>query len=225
MKLHIYLIVLILLTSFIQSTSSQQPAIIIHNHVAGSSSQATTKSGVTFDQKNNFLSIPNAYNNFKNNIPTCYTFLLKHKYKLITGFLFLTFAHTQYKIHRIYKMLEMPTSWCNWKATASVQQLASAPHNELAPELFNAIQKKYLLKSKTTSNPIFLSPFDQFIKDVSQELELLEWYLHIKKFTKITYASKFFYFNHKKSFVQEKINRIHIILDIFITWQTNELFK
>lgn len=228
MKLHTHLIILFLLIKFIQNNPAQQPinlTVNVCNHTTGSSATASTDTGVNFEQKNNLMSALSAYDDFKKNIPTFYNYLLQHKYKITVGLFFASFTHTQYKIHRIHKMLQAPTSWCNWKAITSTQQLASAPHDDLIPELINDIQKKYLLKSKMTSIHICMSPFDQFIKDVSRELELLEWYLTVQKITKTIHASPFFYFNHKKSFVQEKINRIHMMLDIFINWQTKEFLK
>lgn len=204
---------------------SQHPTFIIHNHITGSSARATTETDFDFDQKNNMLSMPNVYDDFKKNIPIYYNLLFQHKYKITAGLFCTSFICTQYKIYTTHKMLESPVSWCNWKATASTQQLASASRDELTPELINDIQKKYLLKSKMTSCRISTPPFDQFIKDLSQELELLEWYRSVQKVTKIMHISKCFYFHHKKSFILEKINRIHIMLDIFINWQTKDFLK
>lgn len=222
-KLYTYLIVWTLLVNSSLSNSSQHPTTIIHNHITGCSAEAKTETGI--DLKNNMLSTLAAYDSIKKNIPTCYNILLEHKYKITIGMLFASFAHIQYKIYRIHRILQTPASWSNWKATASAQQLSSVHYDELIPELISDIQKKYILRTRTASNNIALSPFDQFIREVSQELELLEWYITIQKLAKITHTSRFFYFDHKKSFIQEKINRIHVMIDIFISWQTKGLLK
>lgn len=225
MKRYTLIISSVLLTNYALSSSSNPPTFIIHNHVGGPSVQTSAELGVDFKQKNNALPNQATYDTFKKNIPACYDFFLRHKYQNIIGIALASVAHISYKIYNIHKILQNQASWCNWKATASLQQLSNAHYDELTPDLINDIQKKYLLKTKTSANNVSTSPFDEFIKDAAQEIKMLEWYIAIQKIAKKTYTSSFFYFDYKKSFVQEKINRIHITLDIFISWQTKSLLK
>lgn len=226
--LNIHFFMLLLITSFIVQASSekqhQQPTII-NITLEGSQAHAQAHNQTITDQKSLIQPIIPAYENILKNLPSLYNQTLQHKYKIVATIIAASYIHIQHTLHATHSFLQDPASWSNWKATASLPQLANTPQDELTSQLLSHVQKKYLLLSKTTAINSTMSPFDLFIKDIFYELESLQKYLTIQKYAKKLYLSKLFYFAYKKSFIQEKIDRIHFMIDVFINWQTKELLK
>lgn len=227
--------ILISITSLSQVATSEekQPLhITIHNHNDGATSSSTSHNESTSEQKTD--SSANAqstnyaemihlyYDTCKQSALEHYQNMLKHKYKIIAALSLTLYAQTQYRLYKIHTLLDSPRSWCNWKSITPTEQLVCISHEELIPLLLCDMQKKYLLLPPKNRIESYI---DHFIKEVSNELALLQGYITMQKYANMLYLSKLFYFSHKKSFVQEKINRLHIILDIFISWQTKELLK
>lgn len=206
--------------------------ITIHNHNDGSKSCSTSRNESISEQQTNSTAhaqstnyVENMYFYYvalKKTALDYYNNILNHKYKIIAGLACAAYAQTQYKLYKAHIVLENQKSWCNWKSITPTEQLVCIHHEELISLLLCDMQKKYLLLHSKNHT---VSSVDQFIKEISCELALLQSYIAIKKQAKLLYLSKIFYFSHKKSIVQEKINRLHIILDIFINWQTKELLK
>ncbi len=207
--------------------SSKTPPIIFNNYMTGSTATATAQNQTTTSQesKTSVQLLTPWYDSAQKTAMNCYDQMLQHKYKILMAGACAYYVHLNYQLHAVSTMICDETSWCNWKATASMQQLIYAPHDELIPQLLADIQKKYLLSKKISLSHNHESAIDQFIKEVSHELALLQNYVTIQKWTKTLHVSKLFYFSYKKSMIQEKINRLHIMLDIFISWQTKELLK
>ena len=210
------------------NNNSNIPHITFHNHITGTTATATAQNQTTASQESNTSvqqQLAPWYDGAKKTAMNSYEQMILHKYKIFTACACTYYVWLNYQLHAVSTMINDETSWSNWKATASMQQLVCAPHADLIPQLIADIQKKYLLSKKACLSCNHASAFDQFIKEVSQELALLQNYATIQKWTKIAYLSKFFYFPYKRSMIQEKINRLHIMLDIFISWQTKELLK
>ena len=161
----------------------------------------------------------------KKNSPDYCNFLCDNKYKIMAGFVGINYVYLQYQLYKIDTLLQNNMSWCNWKSTVPMQQLVCSNHDELIPSLLCDIQKKYLLSSKIVSKIHKFSQFDSFIKDLLYEQNILLRYLTIQKYTKFFCVSKLFCLSYKKSYIQEKINRLNLLLDVFIDWQTKELVK
>lgn len=207
--------------------------IVIHNHVTGSSSNATAHSENRTEQTSRveqfsyslLHSITSMVTDLQKTVPGYMNSIRQHKYKIYAATIGASYLYLQYQLHIVHTLLEDPTSWCNWKEIVSLQHLACAPHQDLIPELLADIQKKYLVLSKQNTQINKTAPFNQFINNVSLELTLLQQYATIQEWATFCCISKLFSFSYKKSMIQEKINRLHIMLDIFVTWQIKEFLK
>ncbi|MBI2353294.1 hypothetical protein HYV11_03585 [Candidatus Dependentiae bacterium] len=154
-----------------------------------------------------------------------FNFIENHKYATAFSLISTLYLYVNYRCYTIEKLLQSPSSWCNWKEIVSTQQLVATQQQELIYQLLNDIQKKYFLTYKTTICSLQNSSFDQFIKDIMNELTSLQQYITIKEYASALYLKKIFRFSYKKSIIQEKINRLQFIMDLFLTWQTKELLK
>lgn len=215
--------------SIVSKNDDSKNAPVVNNYITVTGPTATAgasnQSNVEQKSYNYMQAITTVYDDAKKAIPGYGAQVWQHRYKISAGIVCASWVYVQYKLHKISAILENPASWCNWKPMVSMQQLVCASHEELIPQLLMDIQKKYLLALKTVTSGSQLSSFDQCIIDISKELALLQWYLTVQKGTQMVYFSSLFYFSHKKSFIQEKINRLHVIVDIFISWQTKEFLK
>lgn len=207
--------------------------LTINNYSTGSSCAASATSQVHTEQmsqlsqvSHNLLqSMTSGWNDFKKSVPSYVDSVWQNKYKIGLTTVGVAYAYLCYDLYAAREILQSHSSWCNWKEVVSTQQLVCASHQELITQLLADIHKKYLLAAKTVSSSMKASPFDQFINDIVKELCALERYITIKKLTKSLYLEKLFYFSYKKSVVQEKIDRLYFMLDVFVAWQTKDLLK
>lgn len=152
--------------------------------------------------------------------------LWNYKYPIALALLGAGYSYLVYQIHHIHTAIfQNPHAWCNWKAVVSLQQLSYAQPQDLIEQLLLDIQKKYILSSITLQPNHQLPTMQQFLTDIAHELALLTWYQTTQKITTACWASKLFNFSYTETAVQEKIDRLDYILNIFIAWQTKELCK
>ena len=110
-------------------------------------------------------------------------------------------------------------AWCNWKAEVLFEIFKNSDKKELAEELLEAIQTRYL----NTSNPTdHVGPLNNFLEDYRRELHIFRSYFFIATWIKRLHLTKIFPINNQDiELLKEKIERLCYIKAIFFEW-TNE---
>lgn len=229
------------------ASSENQPLkldIQIHNNTSNNSSGGASQATATQEndqatitaQSNEqevsttqrlYQKLHSFYDEFKKHFPDNIDYLWDKKYKILAISACIGYLYLCYHLQSAHAIIKDSHSWCNWKQIISTQHLVSTPYQELIPQLLTDIQKKYYLKNYTNykKESSISIPLEQFVQDLQHELYTLKQYLHIQRLIKKCYASLFFSFLYSEKIICEKISRTQIVLDIFITWQTQDLLK
>lgn len=84
-----------------------------------------------------------------------------------------SYGYLFYKIHSIKGYIQSDQGWSAWKKDASFESLLAIPQSQLTHELIAAIQAHYINPLSPTD---FLTPFINFSRDITHELDLLTRY-------------------------------------------------
>lgn len=216
-------------------TSNPTPIVVqMHNNndnanaAQGGNASPQTTLYATLEQKMNNLQETCTiwYNNACDKASWFHNELYEKRYHLGAGCMATGYCYLSYQCYKAKNLIKHRSSWCNWKQTIDIQHLVSTPYQEVIPQLLTDIQKKYLLHTcHDTHTKLKTAPFEQFIKDIYTELALLKKYQLILSWSNKLHLSFLFSLCYNYDIIQEKINRLHLLLDIFITWQTQDLLK
>jgi len=145
--------------------------------------------------------------------------LKENKWKIAAAMAAVTYGYFWYKIFKTNQILKQKNSWCNWKEAVALSSLMVTSQHDLMTELLQEIQKQQLLRQnlKDCSSGIVC-----FVKEITDELQLLQSYVQLYDMCRRFYCSKLFYFTIDYVLLQEKIARLYFLIDLFSFWQTKQ---
>ena len=195
---------------------------------AGGPIKGEVKSNLNAEQSQSSTVSQSVYNLFEQcknkayeSSQSFFEFLLKNKLKVAGVTVCMCYGYLYYISYTAHVLLDNKGSWCNWKEAISLPRLMGTSYHEIMPELILAIQKKYLFADTKSSHGVM----NCFISDLKKEISSLEKQATIQKFTESCYLSQLLPCKDKLSIIQEKITRLHWLLDLFATWQTKEILQ
>ncbi len=130
-----------------------------------------------------------------------------------------TYLYLYYQLKKAIWLMRDKGSWCNWKAEAPFETFKNGDKKELAQELLESIQTRYLNSSNPTDH---VGPLNSFLEDYRRELYIFRSYFFIATWIKRLHLTKIFPVNNQDiELLKEKIERLCYIKAIFFEW-TNE---
>ncbi len=117
--------------------------------------------------------------------------------------------------YRMKKLLKNPSAWCNWKPHAMLKDSKKI----FIQELLEAIEKKNFEKETPTH---YIPPMMEFLKDIESEYTILNHYMFTAKWAHRIYFDKILPGHDMQLIVQEKLNRLDYIKDIFFEWAQSQ---
>lgn len=102
------------------------------------------------------------------------SFIANNKFKCAIGTLGATYLVLYFFMDRGYKLVRNCNGWCSWKDHVELAHLTCQNCDELSNELIQTIQEN-CLNMKNPSD--YMSPFSQFLREISDEQAELERYI------------------------------------------------
>ncbi len=181
-------------TSVLQQTSAHLHAWL-HNHVA-----------------NRLTSIPS----WQEGKQRTAQWMLANKKRLAIGTAAGLYLIIQAELFYIYVAMRNEKRWCNWRNNLSLAGLQSYPAKKLGDMLIKDVQQQYL----NPKNPIdYIYPLTYFIRDIEYEEKMLQRYKAICNTLYCGYVAKPFFISAKTiANAEKKLQRIHFVKHVFISW-------
>jgi hypothetical protein len=129
------------------------------------------------------------------------------------------YTYCYYQIRKAVWLMQDKNAWCNWKKDeVSFQELCSMPRKQLAEELLQKIQTRYL----NPKNPAdYVGPLNIFLEDYRAELCTFRTYFRIAKLLKKFHITHFFPIVEKEiAAIKERIERLSYLKSVFFDWTT-----
>lgn len=146
--------------------------------------------------------------------------LKSHWGKICIGTFFASYIWILYQIRFTCLLMKQHNAWCNWKNVVPLHHLQLSAHQDLMTQLKFDIGKKYSQKNIHHAR-CDLSTL--FIHDIHEELATFQTYLKWQETIQSLYCSRFFHFPFNPTIIEEKITRLHFILDLFVTSQAEKM--
>ncbi|MBP6892207.1 hypothetical protein KBB68_01360 [Candidatus Babeliales bacterium] len=143
-----------------------------------------------------------------------------HWFKITAGTILTIYLWILYQIRFTCLLIKQHDAWCNWKSIVPITHLQLATHEDLVGQLKKDIFKKYAHNYYQNTVHGFLT---LFIQEIQQELILLDTYLKWQNIIEMISCSKFFNFPFTITTIEEKKARLHFLLEIFATQQTEKI--
>lgn len=124
-----------------------------------------------------------------------------------------------YEIKRAVWLLHDDSAWCNWKQEITLKSLQEIARGELAEELLQRIQTRYL----NTKNPTdHIGPLNSFLEDYRTELCIFRRYFRLAKWINRCRVRRLFpVLNIDITAMKERIERLTYLKSVFFDWTTD----
>ena len=127
-----------------------------------------------------------------------------------------TYLYLCYQLKKAIWLMRDKGSWCNWKTEEPFQSLKKYDKKELAQDLLEAIQNRYLNSSQATDH---VGPLNSFLEDYRRELYIFRSYFFIATWIKRLHLTRIFPINNQDiELLKERIERLCYIKAIFFEW-------
>jgi hypothetical protein len=127
-----------------------------------------------------------------------------------------TYLYLCYQLKKATWLMKEQGAWCNWKAKEPFETFKSIDKKELAQELLEAIQNRYLNSSNATDH---VGPLNSFLEDYRRELYIFRSYFFIATWIKRLHLTRIFPINNQDiGFLKERVERLCYIKAIFFEW-------
>lgn len=142
--------------------------------------------------------------------------VVDHKFKIIGTSILGLCVFFLYRIYRANIYLANENLWSAWEYSVTMEELLAMPKQELTNKLMIEIQKRYV----NVDDPAdFLTPMICFMKDVEQELKILNRYNRLYNWSIKIRLNNILPFNkHLFAQIQEKIQRLLYVKNGFASW-------
>ena len=162
----------------------------------------------------------------KNNLSTtsnpfsrAWQWIKTHKIRAMLSFLGGTYVTTQSYLWYLSHQLQDKSCWSFWKNQLTLEELFRYRQTTLTKEIQEAIQHRYQSAGHTED---VVTPLTRFIKDVDNEIKLLQRYQSCVNGLSILFMSKLFFLNN--ALVKEignRLNRLEFIKSIAVSGTNN----
>ena len=143
-------------------------------------------------------------------------FLSKETLIMTVTLSFSTYCYLCYQLKKAVWLIRDKGAWCNWKAEVTFETFKNGEKKELAQELLESIQTRYLNSSNPTDH---VGPLNSFLEDYRRELYIFRSYFFIATWIKRLHLTKIFPINNQDiELLKEKIERLCYIKAIFFEW-------
>ncbi len=133
----------------------------------------------------------------------------------ITG---ISYAATYYSLKKAEWLIGNKEAWCNWKYELTLTELYSLTRHDLAAELLQAIQKKYI----NPKNPAdHVTPLVTFLEQYDAEIAVFKRYFLLAKWIKRLRLTRFFPLSDQTLLaIKDRIERLAYLRSTFFGWIT-----
>lgn len=195
------------------NTAAPQP-ITIHNHLHSASTSGSTSNPTSSAiAANEPEQTTKGSDHVIENKIGIQEFLKTYAWHTSCAVISTSYLYTFYQIYQTNKLLNNPYSWALFKEEIPVTRLTTIKRAELFKELHLAICKKYLNSSDCDNGQKIML---KFLADLSYEKSRLEAYLTYQTIVYNCYLSKLFPTFKKTELVEEAINRLNFLMDLYI---------
>lgn len=222
MVLHKWKVFTVLIGFWAHVQATEMPATVIFNNnntvssnsLAESASIATQTLQATFTQLSSVLvEYKDRYSGFFYSIGFS---LFEHRSFFAALGVVSLYAYAVYYALKAHSYLSNDHLWSRWKEEIAMQELLIEQRAIIANDLVLDLQRRYTFAENPTD---FLTPFVYFMQDIEDELAMLQHYQKIEKaLQKIRIRSFIPYYQTVFVTIQEKIERLLYVKNIFLTW-------
>jgi hypothetical protein len=146
--------------------------------------------------------------------------LKSHWIKICIGTAVASYVWILYQIRFTCLLIKQHNSWCNWKSVIPINHLRLTNPADLLGQLKFDIGKKY---AQEHIHHARCDVATIFIQDIHAELANLNTYLKLYETIQQAHCTRFFNFPFDVASIEEKKTRLYLILDLFMTSQTEKI--
>jgi len=152
-------------------------------------------------------------------IDDAYRWMQQHPFYTAIGAAGAIYVSLNWYAWRLASYLNDDTCWGRWKYHLTNEELQHIPFQTLGNNLIEEIQRRYI---DTTSPTDFDQPMIKFARDLSDEYHMLHRYAYVCKILTWTGLRRISWYDaHLYDTIDMRIQRIHIIWNIFVSWMAD----
>lgn len=207
-------------TNDFNTSNNEKNGQIINNVHTTSSVNITLTDSLKLNLKDHMFRLKDLKNNTGDKVQSLLTYTKNNKWFLFKSALIGSYIALQSSLIYLSQRLSKDNCWSNWKKHLDLEDLYQVSQDQLAKDLLNDIQKKYI----TIKNPTdFIMPLIKFMKDIEKEEQAIAIYKKITKIINKTYIVNWLFFYNKKlySAIDFREKRLKYIKNSFLSWLAN----
>lgn len=156
---------------------------------------------------------------FKQNVDSLSNWASNNKLKIALSTISIMYLGTFYRIIVLWNAIKNNECWSLWKSSLNFEMFLSIPQKQLTEELISDIN----LKNSNPKNPTdFINPLVLFISQTDNELQNLKDFIAIATMMKNLNLERIFFISEVEiSKVQERVQRLTYIRNLFSTWMSD----